>query len=382
MKKFLLGAVLAAAAVASQPASAEIRVGAILSQTGAVATLGIPMRKALEVLPKTLGGEPLKFIILDDASDPNAATMAARKLTTEERVDALLGPVLTPATLAASQVAAELGTPLISLGGGGAIVLPMDATRRWIFKMPPAENFQLGVMFKDMKARGMKRLAVIGVTNAYGQIFIDETQKLAPPEGIEVVSVERFSNSDTSFVSQAVKLTAAKPDAVLIAAAGTPAVMPQLALFDRGYKGQIYQTQPVATDDFLRVGGSRVNGTRIMISPVFVAEQLPDSNVTKAESMRFIKAWNAVYPNERHLLASGMVWDAHLLLDDAAKKALAVAKPGTPEFRKALRDALEQTKEKVLTQGVYTMTPQDHSGADERSQVLVEIKDGKWTYVE
>jgi branched-chain amino acid transport system substrate-binding protein len=236
-------------------------------------------------------------------------------------------------------------------------------------------------VFEDMKARGQKRLDIVAMSNSYGQVFTDVAQKLAPAQGIEIVAVERFAAADTSFVSQALKLMAAQPEAILIAAAGTPAAMPPLELVKRGYKGQIYQTQAVANNDFLRVGGKDVEGTRMPVSPLLVAEQLPDSNVVKQEALRFVNAYRARYPNDQPSLFGGEAWDAYLLVDDAVRKALTQARPGTVEFRKAVRDALEQTKEKVLTQGVYTMTPQDHNGADERSQVLVEVKDGKWRYV-
>ncbi len=381
MRKILPWLLVAALGLGGRVAVAEIHVGVILSLTGGAASLGMPARNTIVVWPKSIAGQPIKVTVLDDASDATAATLAARKLSTEQQVDVLVGPSVTPTSLSAMQVAAESRTPMLSLAGGGTLVTPMDDVRRWVYKMPPGEHIPLGMIYEDMKARKQSRLAIVAMSNAYGQAFVDVARQTAPGAQIEIVSVERFAGTDTSFVSQALKLIAAKPDAILIAAAGTPAAMPQLELAKRGYQGQFYQTQAVANNDFLRVGGQAVEGTRMPVSPLLVAEQLPDDNVIKPVAMRFVQAYQAQYANEQPSLFGGMAWDAFLLLENAVPAALKQAQPGTEAFRLALRQALEETKEMVLTQGVYTMTPQDHNGADERSQVLVEIKDGKWRYV-
>ncbi len=381
MRNFLPWLLIAFIGFGTRAAVAEIHVGVVLSLTGGAASLGIPARNTIVVWPKSIAGQPLKVSVLDDASDATAATLAARKLTTEQQVDVLVGPSVTPTSLSAMQVAAESRTPMLSLAGGGTLVTPMDDVRRWVYKMPPGEHIPLSMIFEDMKARKQSRLAIVAMSNAYGQAFVDEARKIAPDARIDVVSVERFAGTDTSFVSQALKLLAAKPDAILIAAAGTPAAMPQLELAKRGYKGQFYQTQAVANNDFLRVGGQAVEGTRMPVSPLLVAEQLPDDNVIKPVAMRYVQTYQAQYANEQPSLFGGMAWDAFLLLENAVPVALRQAQPGTEAFRQALRQALEETRGMVLTQGVYTMTPQDHNGADERSQVLVEIKNGQWRYV-
>lgn len=370
-----------AAVLCMGSAQADINVGVILSLTGPGAALGIPERDTLVLWSKDVGGHKLNVTILDDASDPTAATLAARKLVTENKVDVLVGPSLTPAALAAMQVAGETKTPMIAIAGGGAIVNPLEGPRRWAFKLPPPEDIPLRMMFDTMKKNGQKRLGIVAMGNAYGQTFVDVAQKIAPEAGIEIVGVERFGGTDTSFVSQAIKMIANKPEAVLVVAAGTPAVMPQLELKRRGFDGTFFQTQAVAGNDYLRVGGKDVEGTLMPVSPFLVAEQLPDSNPTKASGMAYVKLYEDTYGPDTRSLFGGCAWDTFLLLEHAATQALKTAQPGTPEFKSALRDALEQTKDLVLTQGVYTMSETDHNGADERSQVMVTVKDGKWRYV-
>lgn len=379
----LSGAVLAGlfVAVTSVSAHADIHVGVILSLTGPAASLGIPAKNTVALWPKEIAGQKLVVTVLDDASDATAASIAARKLTQENKVDILIGPSVTPTSLAALQVAGETQTPMVSLGGGGALVSPQEGARRWVFKMPPSEEIQLQVIFDRMKQNKEHSLAIVAINNAYGQTFLDVAQKMAPGQGIKIAAAERYNATDTSFVSQALKLTSAQADAILIAAAGTPAAMPQIEVRQRGFTKTIYQTQAIANNDFLRVGGKAVEGTLLPVSPLLVAEQLPDSNPVKAVALDYVKKYEGQYGAGSRSLFGGLAWDAMLLIEHAAPDALKAAKPGTAEFRLALRNALEKGKEQVITHGVFSMSPTDHNGADERSQVLVKIASGKWQYV-
>jgi branched-chain amino acid transport system substrate-binding protein len=376
-----LAAAVAVALVTSS-ACADINIGVILSLTGPAASIGIPAKNTVALWPKEIAGEKLVVTILDDASDATAATIAARKLTSENAVDVIVGPSVTPTTMAVLQVAGETGTPMLSLGGGGAIVTPVEGPRRWAFKMPPGEEIPLKMIFDRMKQTGGKRLAIAAISNAYGQTFIDVAQKMAPQAGVEIVAVERYAATDTSFVSQALKIVSLKPDAVFIAAAGTPGALPQIELKNRGFSGTVYQTQAIANNDYLRVGGASVNGTLLPVSPLLVAEQLPASNVVKPVALAYVGKYEAVHGAGSRSLFGGIAWDAYLLLEHAAPAALKAGKPGTPQFRQALRDAIEKTSNLTLTQGVYTMAPTNHNGADARSQVMVGIEAGKWRYME
>ncbi|HWK60190.1 MAG TPA: ABC transporter substrate-binding protein [Eoetvoesiella sp.] len=379
VRKLLVGLAVCAA---FGSAHADVKVGVILSLTGPAASLGIPEKQTLEMWPKEIAGQKIDVTVLDDASDPTKAALAARKLTSENKVDILVGPSVTPTALAAMQVAGETKTPMLSLSGGGAIIYPQEGARTWVFKMPPSEKIQLDNIFNTMKKRGEKTLSVVGANDAYGQVFINDVEKYAPAAGIKVVSVERFGSTDTSFVSQALKIIAAKPDAVFIAASGTPAAMPQIELTNRGYKGTQYQTQAVANNDYLRIGGKAIEGTLMTVAPMLVAEQLPDSNASKAVAVPYIKAFEKIHGPGSRSLFGAEIWDVTLFLKNVIPVAMKKAKPGTPEFRVALRDALENVKDLVLTQGVYTMSVKDHNGADARSQVMVKIEHGKWKYID
>ena len=375
----LCGAMLV---TSSLTARADINVGVVLSLTGPGASLGIPAKNTVDLWPKEMAGQKLVVTILDDASDPTASTLAARKLVTEYRADILVGSSITPTSLAVVNVGGETETPVITLAGSNALVLPADGPRRWAFKMPPSEEVPLKMVFDEMKKTGRKTLAIVAISNAYGQTFLDVAQKMAPAAGITIVDVERYQATDTSFVAQTLKLMSTKPDAVFIAAAGTPAAMPQIELKNRGYAGATFQTQAVANNDYLRIGGAAVNGTLLPVSPLLVAEQLPAKSQVKPVATAYVNKYEAVNgPSSRSLLG-GWGGPAPLRPPPGAPRGLRGGGPGTPAFRKALRDSIERTTNLVLTQGVYTMTPTDHNGADERSQVMVLIDNGKWKYVE
>jgi branched-chain amino acid transport system substrate-binding protein len=382
MKGILKALVFAAGVIgAVAPVRADIHIGVILSLTGPAASLGIPERNAAQLWPKRIGNEPVRLTILDDASDPTNAATAARKLVTEG-VDVIVGPSITPTTLAILDIAAEARTPVMALAGGGAIVQPMEGSRRWAFKMPPNELIPVGMVMDHMKKNKASTLGFIGAADAYGETFLRVIQKLAEERGIKIVAVERFNSRDTSVTAQVLKLTSAQPDAVYIVASGSPAAMPQIELAKRGYKGLVYQTQAIANNEFLRIGGKDVDGAYLPVAPLLVAEQLPDSNPIKAVALEHLRSFEGQYgPGSRSLFA-GAAWDAFLFLDRAGQAALKVAKPGTVEFRSALRDALEQTKELVGVQGVFNMSPTDHNGTDERSQVMIRIDNGKWRLVQ
>ena len=359
-------------------AHADIKIGVTLCLTGPAASLGIPVKNGLALLPAEIGGEKLQWIILDDASDPTAASKNARKLVSEEKVDLLIGSNITPNTLAVLEVAAESQTPAIPIAGASMLVTPMDAKRRWMFKVPQNESLMAKAIFEHMAKHGVKTAGYIGFNDGYGESWWKEAQTAAAASNIKLVVSERYGKTDTSVTGQALKIQAANPDAVLIGAAGTPAALPQLTLKQRGYAGKIYQTHGVANNDFLRVGGKDLEGTFLPSGPILVLDQLPDSNPTKKQGKEFVAAHDAKYgPGTANGFAA-YSWDLGIWLKQAIPAAIKSARPGTKEFRAALRDALEGMKNVVGTHGVYTLTPQDHNGLDSRGSVMVTIQGGGW----
>ncbi|MGY6130109.1 ABC transporter substrate-binding protein (plasmid) [Paraburkholderia strydomiana] len=362
----------------SSHAFADVKIGVTVSATGPAASLGIPEKNTVALLPKEVAGQKIEYIVLDDATDSTQAVKNARKLTSEDHVDALIGSTVVPNSLAMIDVAAESTTPVISLAAAASIVEPMDAKRARVFKTPQNDILMATAIAQHMSNHGVKTVAFIGFSDGYGESWFKEFSKAADLAKIKVVANERFARNDASVTGQVLKIVSQNPDAVLIAGAGTPAALPQKTLRERGYKGKYYQTHGVANNDFLRVCGKDCEGTFLPAGPLLVAEQLPDSNPVKKSALAYKRAYEAAYGAGSVSTFGGHAWDAGLLLQRAIPLALKKGQPGTPAFREALRAALEGTKELPASHGIFNMSANDHAGLDQRARVMVEIVGGKW----
>ena len=376
----MLAAALAAGAIAPL-ASAQIKVGVTVSATGPAASLGIPEKNTFSLMPKQIGGQNVEYIVLDDASDTTNAVRNTRKLV-EDKVDVIIGSTTTPNSLAMIDVAVESETPMISMAASSTIVEPVDARRTWVFKTPQNDSHMATAITAHMADQGVKTVAFIGFADAYGEGWFREFSKLGDVRKLKMVANERFARTDTSVTGQVLKIISANPDAVLIAGSGTPAALPQKTLKERGYKGKIYQTHGVANNDFLRVCGKDCEGTWLPAGPLLVADQLPDSNPVKKSALVYKSAYEKAYGPGSVSTFGGHAWDAGQLLVAAVPVALKTAQPGTKEFRKALRDALEGIKNLPVSHGVVNMGPTDHLGLDQRARVMVQIQNGQWKLVD
>lgn len=366
--------------LAAQSAHAQIKVGVTISTTGPAAAIGAPTRNAMLLWPKEVAGQKVEYIILDDASDTTNAVRNLRKLTAEEKVDIVVGPNTTPNALAMLDALAESQTPMVALAASASIVEPQDARRAWAFKMPQNDTHMTTILTQHMADNGIKTVAFIGFADAYGEGWWREFSKLAEVRKLQIVANERFARTDTSVTGQVLKIMAAKPDAVLVAGSATPAVLPQKTLVERGYKGRIYQTHGIATLEFLKVGGKDVEGTFFPTGPAVVARQLPENNPVKQVAMDFTRRYEAAYGEGTVTQFAADAWGAWMLIANAVPQALKSAKPGTTEFRSALRAALENTRELTVPQGVINMNARDHVGLDQRSRVMGRIQGGRFTY--
>ncbi len=374
-------ALLASAAAIALPARADLRIGVVLSTTGPAAAIGIPTRNTVQMWPTTLGGQRAQVIVLDDASDPAQAVRNVRRLIAEDHVDAIVGPTIAPTALASLDAVTEGQTPMIALAASASIVEPQDTKRHWAFKMPQNDSHMATLVTQHMADSGVRTVGFIGFADAYGESWWREFSKLAEVRGLQVVGSERFARTDASVTGQILKLMAARPDAILIAGAGTPAALPQRTLVERGYKGRLYQTHGIASTEFLKVGGKDVEGTLFPTGPVVAARELPASHPVRQVAVAFVERYEARYGPNTVTQFAGDAWGAWQLLDNAAERALKTrAQPGTPAFRAALRDALETTHGLTVPNGVLNLNARDHQGFDQRSRVMGIIRDGRFAY--
>jgi branched-chain amino acid transport system substrate-binding protein len=369
-KTLLALAVMAASAAAL----ADVNVGVVLSLTGPGSGLGIPMQKQLALFPKEIAGEKVNLIILDDASDPGKGVSDTRRLVTEDHVDLILGSCLTPVAAAMAPVTAEAKTLQVAASPVGV----PPGQDQWLFRLPQGNDVMAHAMFAHMKAHGVKTIGFLGYTDAYGELWLKAATAEAEKNGMKIVAAERFARTDTSVTPQALKLTSANPDAMLVVASGSGAAMPEKAIVERGYKGKIYQTHAAATPDLVRIGGKDVEGTYVVSGPAVVAEQLPDSHPSKKASIDFVTNYEkANGPGSRNQFA-GHSYDFEIVMKKIVPVALKKGKPGTPEFRAALRDAMETMGRTVFSHGVMNWTKDDHWGYTNETGVMLKVEGGKF----
>lgn len=378
MKKTLLATLLSTLAIG---ALADINVGVTLSATGPAASLGIPEKNTIALLPTSIAGQKINYLVLDDASDTTTAVKNVRKLISESKVDLIIGSTTTPNSLAMIDVVAESETPMIAMAAAARIVEPMDDKRKWVFKTPQNDAQMSTAIVEHMTNNNVKTVAYIGFSDAYGEGWWNEFSKLAEVRKLKLVGNERFSRTDTSVTGQVLKVLSARPDAILIGGAGTPAALPQKSLKEKGYKGLIYQTHGVANNDFLRICGKDCEGTLLPSGPVLVAAQLPVDNPVKKSATEYVSKYEAAHGKGSVNAFGGYAWDAGQLLANAVPAALKKAQPGSKEFRLALRNALEASKNVAGAHGVYNMSSSDHLGLDQRARVMVTIEQGAWKLV-
>jgi branched-chain amino acid transport system substrate-binding protein len=364
-----------AGTLAASAAQAEITIGVSLGITGPGSSLGVAYKNGFQLVPKTLGGEPVRYIILDDESSPDSAAKNTRKFVSEDKVDALMGSNGVPSGVAMTQVATESKTPLIAL----TPLPPLAADRQhWTFIVPQPTELMMGAVAQDMKARGIKTVGYIGFSDTWGDLVYNAITSLAPSAGYKVVTNERYGRADTSVTGQILKVMAASPDAVVVGGSGSPGATPQIALVEHGYKGPIYHNHGTVNLAFIQTAKKAAEGVIAPTGALIVAEDLPADFPTKKVSLDFVKRYEAAFGADSRNAFAGYSYDGVLLLDAAAAVALKKARPGTSQFREALRDALENLKNVIGTHGVYNMSPANHNGLDERARVLVHVVNGEW----
>lgn len=375
MKKLLKHTLaVAVAATLTGAAWADITIGVSASLTGPASGLGIPVANGVKMWPATIGGEKVNVIILDDATDPTKGVQNARRFVNQDKVDVIVGAVATPVAIPMAEVAIESNTVQLALSPIG---LP-PGKDAWSFRMPQSNNVMAEAMVEHMKKQGVKSVGFLGYTDAYGEQWLQALNPLLDKAGIKMLGVERFARSDTSVTAQALKLASLNPDAMVVVASGSGAAMPQLGLVERGYKGKYYQTHAAATRDLMRVGGKAVEGTFVTSGPVVVAEQLPDNHPSKAVGVKFNAEYEKIHGAGMRNQFAAHSYDAYLLLDKAVPVALKKAKPGTAEFRAALKDAIEAEAAMPVTHGILDFTATDHWGFKTGSGVVMKVVNGDW----
>jgi branched-chain amino acid transport system substrate-binding protein len=362
----------AAAALLCQAAVADVNIGISLSLTGPGSGLGIPMQNQFKLWPKEIAGEKVNLIVLDDATDPSKGVSNARRFVTDDKVDLIIGSCITTVAAAMAPVAAEAKTVQLAASPVGVPA----ALEPWVFRLPQSNDVMAHAVVGHMKKAGVKTVGFLGYTDAYGELWLKALTAEGEKNGIKVVATERFARPDTSVTPQALKLAAANPDAMLIVASGSGAAMPHMAIIERGYKGKVYQTHAAATPDLVRIGGKEVEGSFVVSGPAVIAEQLVDSHPSKKLAIDFVTKYEAAVGKGQRNQFAAHAYDAEVALEKVLPGALKKGRPGTPEFRAALRDGFENMGRTVFSHGVMNWSKEDHWGYTNETGVMLKVVNG------
>ncbi|MBH5386980.1 ABC transporter substrate-binding protein [Bradyrhizobium diversitatis] len=374
-------ACLAIQLVVASASAADINVGILLSTTGPAAAIGSAERNGASFGATEIAGHKVNYLFLDEASDSTAAVAATRKLFQGSNIDILVGPTTTPGSFAVIDPAVEYRLPVITLAPVNALVSPVDARKRWIFKTTTNDDHEAAPLFAHMKKSSVKKLALIGFGDSYGDAWSKVSAEMCAAAGIALVADEKYARTDNTVVGQILKIVAAEPDAVLIAASGAPAALPLLQLREKGFAGKVYGTLGATFGDFRKLTGTQGDGIFVPLSPAVGAASLPDHHPAKQAALEFIRRYEAKFgPGSRNIFA-GSAYDALLLIERAAPAALKAGAPGTAEFREGLRSAIEGLKSLAGSRGVYNYGPNDHTGLDQSALTLGRLEKGEWVAV-
>ena len=360
-------------------ASAEIRLGATLSETGPAAYLGDPEAKTLKMLVEEINdaggvnGEPIRLFLYDDGGDPNKARTFATRLVEDDEVHAIIGGTTTGVTLSVIPIAEEAEIPFISLAGAIQIVEP---TKKWVFKTPHTDRMACEKIFEDMRARGLSRIGLISSTDGFGSSMRSQCLDLADDYGIEVVADESYGPKDPDMTPQLTNIRGVDGvQAVLNPGFGQGAAIVTRNFAQLGIELPLYQSHGVAADGFIDLAGAEAaEGVRLPGTALLVGDLLPDGDPQKPIVSAYMEAYKAEFGEDPSTFG-GYAHDAFRIYVDALKRA------GTSD-PSAVRDAIEQTSGLIGTTGVVTMGPDDHLGLDLSAFRMLEIRDGGWTLVE
>jgi branched-chain amino acid transport system substrate-binding protein len=372
--RITIAAAILTAGFAATATAQEIKVGITAAFTGPQAAIGAPYKQTADIFPDKLAGIPVKWITLDDAGDVATSVKNTKRFIEEEKVDVVMGTSSAAGIAAMMEITFENKTPHLTLAPAAIT----EQKRPWAFNVPQAVPLIVSGVIEDIKKKGYKQIGFIGFADVFGDLVFAALKQQSTVVGFTIISDERFNRNDTSATAQALKVMSGNPDAVVIGAAATPSTLPQIALRDQGYTKQIYQMHGSVSRPVLQAGGKMMEGTLAPTGPIMVAADLPDSNPIKKVSLDLIEKFEAKYGKGTTSPFSGYAWDCMLILQAAVPDAIKKGKPGTPEFRAALRDSIQSGREVVGTNGVYKYTETDHYGLDERARVLVIVKDGAW----
>jgi branched-chain amino acid transport system substrate-binding protein len=334
-------------------------------------------------------GHPLKVIVEDTKSDVSQAVLSVRKLLEKDKVIAIVGPSTSGESMAVVPIMEKANTPLISCAAALSIVTPkteMDRIlaaktfempkkqNKWIFKTPQTDTSAVEAIFDQMKKRGISRIAIITVTDGFGNFGRQELTRVAPVYGITLVADERYGPKDSDMTAQLTKIKGTDAQAVVNWSVGPPQVIVTKNWKQLDMKIPLYQSHGFGSKRNIELAGGAAEGVLCPLGRLVVAEKIKPDNPQKPISMKYKTEYEKRFKAEVSTFG-GHAFDAIYMFVDALKAV-------GPNKGK-IRDYLEtKIKNWPGTGGIFNMSPEDHTGLKKDAFEMIVVKDGDWAFAD
>jgi branched-chain amino acid transport system substrate-binding protein len=370
-----LGAAALALAALVQ-AGDTVKIGTFLSVTGPASFLGDPELKTLQLYVEDINkkggvlGKQVELVHYDTGGNAKEAVSFFKRLVKKDDVDVILGGSSSGESLAVMPLAQSERIPFVSMAGAVKIVEPVQ---KWTFKTPHTDRMAAAKIYADMKRRGITKVALISGDGGFDKSGREQSLKLAPEYGIEIVADESYGNKDTDMTAQLAKIRDSGAQAILNFGFGTGPAIVTKNVRQLGIDLPLYQSHGVASKKFIELAGDAANGVRLPAAALLVPDKLADSDPQKPVLLAYKKAYEAKYGDVSTF--GGHAYDALFIAVEAIGRA------GTTNKAK-VRDEIEKTKGFAGTAGIFNMSPKDHMGLGLDAFKMIEIQNGDWVIVD
>ena len=371
-----------ASAGSGATSGASYKVGVLVGLTGSYAALGEPERQAIELYfdkvnaAGGIDGKKVELTVLDSGSDEGTAVNQLRKLATQDKVDAVLGPSSSGESIALQSFAASLKVPVIALASSNKIVQPADKAT-YIFKQYTDTTSSLKAQLALAKEKGWTKVALLSTNDAYGQDPAGNIDTLAAAEGITLTGKETFNATDTDVTAQLNKLGSSNPDAVFVWAVNPANAVVAKSAASIGFKPVLFHSPGAGSQAYIDNAGSAAEGTLLEGSKVLAADSMSKDDPQYAVTQDLVKEFTAKYGKAPGQYAANG-WDGGILLENAIK-ATKADPSNTDAARQSIRDGLEKnTRDVVGVNAVYTFSADYHGSTALAGLAVLSVKNGKF----
>lgn len=344
-----------------------IKLGSFMCNTGNIATFGQSTTRGMGLAVEEINarggvlGKPLQLIVEDDGSDQQQVPNAVNKLITKDNVVIVIGEVASSNSMAGASVCQPARVPMLTPSSTNVNVTKEGD---FIFRSCFTDDFQAAVMAlfarRNLKARTVAILK--DVQSDYSKGLTEFFQKSFTALGGQVLGVEAYAQKDKDFSAQLTKIKTLKPDVIYL-----PGYYEDIGNICRQARELGLTSTFIGGDGWdspklTELGGEAVEGCYFS-NHYSKEEQRP-------EVQTFVKAFQERYGEAPDALAA-CGYDAVRIVADALRRA------GVAE-RKALRDALAQTKNFPGVTGIITIDAQRNA---QKKAVVLTIQQGRQKYI-